>query len=224
MNKERGILGKVAEVYRALKWYIEDPKKQYTPDEIKKYDFAAQFLTDRVGFAEFLTNRIGPNPGKIIEIAAGTGLISQSLSKRYPSSAVFTDISEPSFEFLKKRVGVAESFTVADFLNLPFKPKTFDTIVCVGGYRYVQDNNKELFWKMMNKVIKSQGRLFIGQFYPIGFPLKGSNIDKDLNVKFGTSPNFPFALKSTQTYQTKIKMPFGITSGKYVLFELVSRS
>lgn len=204
----------IGNYFKAFKWYNLPCERQY--DNLKKaerYDEAAKLLTDREGFADFLLEQLGKNPGKTIEIAAGTGLISQALDNNGLES-FFVDISGPVIDILKKRVN--SPIVQADFCNLPFQDNTFDTLVCVGGYRCLKSENRDSFWAEAKRIIRPEGRVFIGQFYPRGSPLHGSDIDKDKTIV-----NHGIFFRDGAEYKAKIDLVMGVNikSGRYLLHQ-----
>ncbi|MBI2074461.1 MAG: class I SAM-dependent methyltransferase [Candidatus Levybacteria bacterium] len=203
-------------LYTAARWYRYGPEKQYTVDQIRDYDTAADTLTDRQGFARFLASHIGSIPGKTLEVAAGTGLVSQVLKEQI-SELFLVDISLPALQFLRERVGDQANILQADFFNLPFVPDNLDTVVMVGGYRYVPPETKQRFWDEMRRIVKNEGRIFIAQFYPRAIPLRGNDINID---RFLIDRGF--SLRSIRKYDVVIDMEMlHIKTGMYRLFEFL---
>lgn len=200
-------------IIKAFRWYRESPNRQYSGAETKKYDEAAELLTDREGFARFLVEKIKLSDGiRILEIASGTGLISQAL--REQENIVFSDYHSGPMGLLRKRVGGSASIAQANFLNLPFQDQTMDAIICVGGYRYVPQDKKEEFWQEMERVLQPRGKLYIAQFYPRLFPLRGSDISANGISSFGKN--------RTWEYPTKLEFnPGSLRGGRYLLYEFV---
>ena len=196
----------------ALRWYYkEDAGRQYSPDEVRKYDESAAILTQREEYGHFLAAQI-KNPGSTLEIAAGTGLVSQALSKTIPD-IVFTDISQGALDVLRERLQNPSVIQRADFLDLPYEDKSFDTVICVGGYRYVDNDKKAKFWEEMERVIRPEGRLFIGQFYPKGFLLRGSDVSMN-----GIKSSFQH--RSLAQFTARVDLhPGKIVTGHYLTFE-----
>lgn len=178
----------------AARWYGRHGHEQYTGADLSTYDHAADVLTRRREYAKHILGEIGDDPGKTLEVAAGTGLISERVSKQIPD-AIYTDYAGAALDVLKYRIdsGVALQ---ASFYELPFGEKTFDTVFTVGGYRYVDPEEKNSFWAEMNRVLNDDGRLIVGQFYPRGKTLNGSDITSDL-------PEIPpyFTLERTSDYK-----------------------
>lgn len=203
-------------VVRAAEWYISKERDQYNEENIFKYDEAARLLTDREGFARFLSSQVGYT-GNTLETAAGTGLISLHLLPN-ASELVLTDISEPALRLLRERMAGRACVERADFLDLPFGNHDFDTIVCVGGYRYVPEEHKAHFWGESRKALKKGGRFILGQFHPRGVPINGLDLRAHEAGRIDG-----FSLRSVRGYESRIEMPlFSVKSGRYDIFEMVA--
>lgn len=203
-------------LYNAVKWYKKSPEYQYSVDHARSYDDSARILTDRQAFARFFLEHIGSKPGKTLEIAAGTGLVSEVLQEKI-QELYFTDISLPASNILKEKVGKNAKVVLADFFHLPFISESFDTLVCVGGYRYVPPEGKLAFWNEVKRVLQPEGRFFIAQFYPRGASFQGNDINVDRFLI-----NNDFYLNSMRGYTARITMKsLRVQSGKYLSFEYI---
>lgn len=208
----RNITRAALDVVKAARWYhINDKYVQYS-ENLDIYDEAAQVLTDRQGYAQFLTDILGLNSGKTLEIAAGTGLVSQELKPCLPELHI-SDLSRPALQKAQTRTESGTSVTQADFFHLPYGNDSFNTIVCIGGYRYVTNDKKNFFWAEAGRILRPDGRFLIGQFYPRGSSIVGSNIKKDLAII-----NNHFYLANCQEYVTTLQ-GLSIRSGKYLTYE-----
>jgi ubiquinone/menaquinone biosynthesis C-methylase UbiE len=172
--------------FDAIRWYGNNNNEQYyNPRKIEIYDEAAQLLTQREAFGQFLVDSIGADPGNLLEIAAGTGLVSSVLSNNY-NGIVFEDLSSIALKQLQRRVSNGSGYTVrASFYNQPYQTGSFDTIVCVGGYRYVQHDMQDTFWKETIRMLQPSGRLFFAQFKPRGIKMNGTTLHDTVPSKNG---------------------------------------
>lgn len=93
--------------------------------------------------------------GKCLEVGAGTGEISRALSEK-DLDVVAIDISPKMVEEIRKK-GIKA--VVADAEKLPFKDRTFDTVVAA-ELVYCLDSPKK-FIKEARRVLKPKGRLLI---------------------------------------------------------------
>jgi ubiquinone/menaquinone biosynthesis C-methylase UbiE len=81
--------------------------------------------------------------GRILELAAGTGIRTRHLRARVPPSAgiVATDLNEPMLEVARAWVGAASGveWRQADATALPFPPEAFGDVICQFGLMFFPD-------------------------------------------------------------------------------------
>ena len=126
-----------------------------------------QFYDEGLGpviFADYATDlarRVAAaKPANVLEIAAGTGIVTRALRDALDASAklVATDLSQAMLEIAKPKFRPDETVTFqpADALALPFADASFDVIACQFGIMFYPDKdqgNREAF-----RVLKSGGR------------------------------------------------------------------
>ena len=100
-----------------------------------------------VDFAADLTRRAAATkPGRILETAAGTGIVTRMLRDALPGSArlLASDLNPPMLAVARRKFGAAEKveFQQADATALPFDDGVFDTIVCQFGVMFFHDKDK----------------------------------------------------------------------------------
>lgn len=100
-------------------------------------------------YAEEAAWRAGlANPGDVLELAAGSGVVTLELRKHISSSArlTVTDISEDMLNVARSKFedDAGLSFEIVDACNLPFKDESFDVIVCMFGYMFFPDKPKAI--------------------------------------------------------------------------------
>ena len=126
-----------------------------------KYEFTAKFLS--FGIMPYWLNRLvnGITPkeeGKVLDLACGTGILFEKLSKRF-KKVVGLDYSFPMLKEAQKK-GIRNVLLVrGDALKLPFKGEIFDTAVVSLGLRHFPDREasvRELF-----RVLKRGGEVHI---------------------------------------------------------------
>jgi ubiquinone/menaquinone biosynthesis C-methylase UbiE len=85
-------------------------------------------------------------PTKVLEIAAGTGILTEQLAQRLPEAAtiVATDLNLPMLAVAQRRLqGRASASTIewrqADATSLPFPDAAFDAVVCQFGVMFFPD-------------------------------------------------------------------------------------
>lgn len=200
---------------KSLVWYTNNSDIQYRTAPLHLYDQAAEILTQRTTFAKFLATKLGVNPGRTLEIAAGSGLVSSILSNQLPN-VTFIDLSYEALKNLKQRVEPncsTPKVVNANFLHLPFPTSHFNSMVCVGGYRYVAPNQKEIFWHEMERILLNNGKLIFAQFKPRGFPINGTTLDYNLQ-------DYGIQLINDFEFNSKIELgSFAIGTGSYKLIE-----
>jgi SAM-dependent methyltransferase len=100
-----------------------------------------------VDFAADLARRTADaKPGRVLETAAGTGIVTRFLRDALPGSArlVASDLNPPMLTVARRKFDAAEKveFQPADATALPFDDGTFDAIVCQFGVMFFQDKDK----------------------------------------------------------------------------------
>ena len=83
-------------------------------------------------------------PQRVLETAAGTGVVTQALQRVLPTAEIVaTDLNPPMLEQAAKRVRADNvRFRQADALDLPFDESSFDLVVCQFGVMFFPDKVK----------------------------------------------------------------------------------
>lgn len=97
-------------------------------------------------YAADLAVRLRPRPvSRVLEIAAGTGVVTRALSSTLPESAVIvaTDLNQAMLD-QASAVGTkrAVEWRQADAMHLPFQDATFDAVVCQFGVMFFPEKPK----------------------------------------------------------------------------------
>jgi SAM-dependent methyltransferase len=96
-------------------------------------------------------------PRRLLEIAAGTGVLTRELVTAVPAAEVTaTDLNAAMVEFGSRRVPLA-AWRQADALRLPFDDQRFDLIICQFGVMFFPD--KPAAFREMRRVLAPRGRL-----------------------------------------------------------------
>jgi ubiquinone/menaquinone biosynthesis C-methylase UbiE len=118
------------------------------------FEFSAQDLAERVGATV-------PDGGKILEVACGTGILSDYLSQALgpARTVVATDLNEDMIDFARAKRGALPgvTFQPADAMALPFQDAGFDAVVCQFGIMFFPDKARGL--AEMARVLKPGGLL-----------------------------------------------------------------
>jgi len=93
-------------------------------------------------YAQLLATRaVELAPSRILETAAGTGVVTAALAQALPTAEILaTDLNQAMLDVAAERVTSSNvSFREADALDLPFEPESFDLVVCQFGAMFYPD-------------------------------------------------------------------------------------
>jgi ubiquinone/menaquinone biosynthesis C-methylase UbiE len=112
-------------------------------------------------YARDLAARVAAaTPNDVLEIAAGTGVVTRAMAARLPAGAriVATDLNQPMLDEAAKRLpGDARvTWQQADALALPFPDASFDVVACQFGAMFFPD--KVAAYRQARRVLRSSGR------------------------------------------------------------------
>lgn len=89
-----------------------------------------------------------PAAARVLEIACGTGILTQRLRQSIPRSAtlVATDLNEPMIAYARRARGLGDGveWRQADGQELPFPSAWFDAAACQFGLMFVPDRGRAL--------------------------------------------------------------------------------
>jgi SAM-dependent methyltransferase len=113
-------------------------------------------------YADELAARVlASAPGRVLEIAAGTGVVTRALAARLPATTeiVATDLSDSMLDVARAQ-GTARPVTwrQADAMALPFADGRFDAVVCQFGAMFFPD--KPHAFAEVRRVLAPGGRFF----------------------------------------------------------------
>jgi ubiquinone/menaquinone biosynthesis C-methylase UbiE len=111
-------------------------------------------------YARDLAERLAElKPQNILEIAAGTGVLTRAIAARYdaPAHMVATDLNQPMLDHAAARQPHDSriAWRQADALALPFEDESFDVVVCQFGVMFFPD--KVQGYKEARRVLKQGG-------------------------------------------------------------------
>jgi SAM-dependent methyltransferase len=97
-------------------------------------------------YAADLARRVAARaPARLLEVAAGTGVVTRALASALPAQAVIvaTDLNQAMLDHAAA-VGTARpvEWRQADAMNLPFEDAAFDAVVCQFGVMFFPDKAK----------------------------------------------------------------------------------
>jgi SAM-dependent methyltransferase len=111
-------------------------------------------------YADDLARRLaGFASGRLLETAAGTGIVSQAMIAALPSTVeiVATDLNQAMVDYAATKPGMARaSLRQADALALPFADASVDIVVCQFGVMFFPD--RVAGYREARRVLKPGGR------------------------------------------------------------------
>lgn len=129
------------------------------PEMYDRHLGALLFEAHAADIAERVANL---RPRRVLEIAAGTGIVSRQLLETLPAEAslTVTDLNAPMLEYARSKSiarGRDVEWRQADAQQLPFPDESFDTVVCQFGVMFFPDKRKGLI--EFNRVLEKGGAL-----------------------------------------------------------------
>lgn len=114
-------------------------------------------------YAEDLARRVAAaDPSAVLEIAAGTGVVTRALAPKLSPNASYTvtDLNQPMLDHAAAAQGVDPriAWRTADALVLPFEDASFDAVVCQFGVMFYPDRVEG--YREARRVLKPGGQFF----------------------------------------------------------------
>ncbi|MEN3272341.1 MAG: hypothetical protein V7636_1102 [Actinomycetota bacterium] len=108
-------------------------------------------------YARDLTRRAADlGPQRVLEIAAGTGVVTRELTRVLDAEIVATDLSEAMLELGRVNAPHAK-WRTADAVDLPFDDASFDVVVCEFGVMFFPDRPRA--FREARRVLRPNGTL-----------------------------------------------------------------
>ncbi len=134
-------------------------------------DYYDRHLGPRIfhDFADDLVARVAAHsPESVLELAAGTGIVTRRLRDALPASCllVATDLNSPMLDVARAKfdAGDKTSFEVTDATNLHYEANTFEQVVCQFGVMFFPD--KVQSFKEVLRVLKPGGKYIFNVWGP----------------------------------------------------------
>jgi len=124
------------------------------------------------GFGDHIAQRAASyEPGRALETAAGTGIVTRLLRDLLPAGATLTatDLNAPMMEVAKAKFRAEEQveFRAADAGDLPFSDRSFDVAVCQFGVMFFVDKPRSC--REARRVLKAGGHYLFNVFDSLAF-------------------------------------------------------
>ncbi len=110
-------------------------------------------------YARDLAARLGGMEGRILETAAGTGIVTRALVRTLPPGIdiVATDLNQPMLDHAAQKLDAPQvTWRQANAMSLPFETAGFDAVVCQFGAMFFPD--KPAGFAEARRVLKPGGR------------------------------------------------------------------
>jgi ubiquinone/menaquinone biosynthesis C-methylase UbiE len=112
--------------------------------------------------ADMARRVVASGPGRVLEIAAGTGIVTRALRDLLPDGArlMATDLNPPMLDVARAKFRPDErvEFQPADGTALPFADAAFDAAVCQFGVMFFPDREKS--YREVHRVLTPGGRYY----------------------------------------------------------------
>jgi demethylmenaquinone methyltransferase / 2-methoxy-6-polyprenyl-1,4-benzoquinol methylase len=158
----------------------EKEKVQTMFDDISgRYDFLNHFLSLGIDFTwrnKFVRQLSRYKPGRVLDVATGTGDLALLISRKCAAEVTGVDISAGMLTIANRKAGKEKpgnkiTFCECDAEALPFADDTFDAVTVAFGVRNFEHLEKGL--AEMRRVLKTGGVMQILEFsHPSAFPVK----------------------------------------------------
>ena len=122
---------------------MSDTASKFVGDIPKNYNaFLGPNIFDRYG-REMAAHVAAATPGKVLELAAGSGIVTRHVRDALPGDVAITasDLNAPMLEVAQAKFAANEKvvFTTADAQSLPFDDNSFDLVFCQFGVMFFPD-------------------------------------------------------------------------------------
>lgn len=111
-------------------------------------------------FAADLATRVAAlAPARMLETAAGTGIVTRAMARALPASTeiISTDLNQPMLDYAASQPGVERvAWRQANAQELPFPDVSFDAVICQFGVMFFPD--KVGAYREARRVLKPGGR------------------------------------------------------------------
>ena len=143
-------------------------------------------------YAADLAERVRMEPARsVLEIAAGTGIVTRALRDALPSEVriVASDLNAPMLDYAAQRTGGEVTWRQADAMSLPFAGHEFDVVVCQFGAMFFPDRVRA--FREARRVLAPGGRFVLNLWAAIAFNPVPDTVERAAAAAFpGDPPRF----------------------------------
>jgi ubiquinone/menaquinone biosynthesis C-methylase UbiE len=142
-------------------------------------------------YAADIARRAAPlSPGAVLEIAAGSGVVTRALAPKLPAAAryVVTDLNQPMIDYAAARQPADARITwrQADALALPFDNAAFDLVCCQFGAMFFPD--RVAGYREAKRVLKPGGHFLFNVWDRIEDNVFADDVTNALAKMFPNDP------------------------------------
>jgi SAM-dependent methyltransferase len=129
-------------------------------------------------------------PRRVLEIAAGTGIVTRKLRDALPSSCslIATDLNPPMLEIAREKFSANDAvhFQPADAMSLPFANGECDLVVCQFGVMFFPD--KEKAYRETYRVLSPGGHYLFNVWDSLDYNPSGALANRVIDSFFESDP------------------------------------
>jgi ubiquinone/menaquinone biosynthesis C-methylase UbiE len=171
-------------------------------------------------YASDLVSRVHvPAGGRLLELACGTGRLTQQLAAAAPADASIdaTDLNEPMIAIARARVTAPNvRWGTADATALPFADAEFDAVVCQFGVMFFPD--KVAAARQVRRVLKAGGSYWFSTWSSLDDnPL--SRVAREVGVRF-LGPGTPLFVDIPFGYHDRDRISADLRAGGFATIEI----
>jgi SAM-dependent methyltransferase len=162
-------------------------------------------------YAKNMANRFAGFAGRLLETAAGTGILTRALVQSLPKGASITatDLNQPMLDRAAQRLTAPGlEWQQADALDLPFEDASFDAVVCQFGAMFFPD--KPAGFAEARRVLKPDGRFVFSVWDRIGESEIPETVNSAVGAVFPDDPptfltRVPYAYHDTERIRRDLR-------------------
>ena len=175
-------------------------------------------------YAEDLAQRVAAlAPGRVLEIAAGTGALTRALAPRLPPRAAYTvtDLNQPMLDHAARRQPQAGRLTwlQADAMQLPFDDGSFDVLCCQFGVMFLPE--KAAGHAEARRVLRDGGRFLFSTWDRIEANVFAERVTATVSALFPDDPP-AFMARTPHGYHDLAQIERDVRAGGFTQVEIVT--